>query len=118
MFLLCSYGNFPSTPGLPRFSRFAGGPVARIKRDILDDQERRRRAMPLGWLADQQLDVFCWCNRCGHNSVVETALLMRQLGPAMPVPEIGAHMRCTGCGSRDVATRPAWSAPEPITRHT
>jgi hypothetical protein len=43
---------------------------------------------------------------------------MRQLGPAMPVPEIGAHMRCTGCGSRDVATRPAWSAPEPITRHT
>lgn len=71
----------------------------------------------LGLLADEGLDIFCWCNRCGHNAIVSTRLLIRQLGPAMPVPAVGAHMRCTGCGSRDVATQPAWPAMGPITRH-
>lgn len=79
--------------------------------------ERRHQAMVLAELAAQGVDVFCWCNRCGHNAVLPIAHLIRQLGPAMPVPEAGARLRCTGCGSRDVATRPAWPSPGPITRH-
>jgi hypothetical protein len=71
----------------------------------------------LGALADDAIDVFCWCNKCGHNAIVPSRLLIRQLGPAMPVPAVGAHMRCSGCGSRDIATRPAWPSAGPIARH-
>ena len=92
--------------------------MAGIKRRQLAEEERGRRPARLGALADAGLDVFCWCNRCGHNAVVPTAQLMGQLGPAMAVPEIGAHMRCTGCGSRDIATRPHWPSPGQNTRHS
>lgn len=80
--------------------------------------ERSRRPATLADLAAEGLDVFCWCNRCGHNAVVSTALLIRQLGPAQSVPDIGACMRCTGCASRDIATRPHWPTEDgPVTRH-
>ena len=78
------------------------------KRQQLADEETRRRPMALGALADQAIDVFCWSNRCGHNAVVATERLVRQLGPDYPIPEVGAQMRCTGCGGKDIATRPNW----------
>jgi hypothetical protein len=92
--------------------------MARFKRQRLEEEEARARPMPLEAVAAQGIDVFCWCNRCGHNAVVEAARLIAELGPGMPVPEVGARMRCAGCGSRDVATRPAWPSDGPITRHS
>lgn len=91
--------------------------MARIKRGLLDAEARRQRATTLGELAAQGVDVFCWCNRCGHNAVLPTALLIPQLGPARPVPDIGARLRCTGCSCKDIATRPAWPGLGQVTRH-
>ena len=67
--------------------------MAAIKRGLLDGEERRLRASKLGDLARAGVEVFCWCNRCGHNAVVETAGLIAELGPGYPVPEVGARMR-------------------------
>ena len=73
-------------------------------------------------LADIQQDgllVFCWCNRCGHNASIDTSILIATLGPLYPVPEIGHHMRCSICHTRDIATRPDWPAHGgQIARHT
>lgn len=89
-----------------------------MKRRLEQDRAAaERRPATLGQMRDEALDVFCWCNRCGHNATVATALLLAQLGPAMPVPEVGARMRCSSCGAKDVATRPAWPSPGVITRH-
>ncbi len=88
-----------------------------FKREGLREQDRRRRATSLGELREAGIGVFCWCNRCGHNAVVETARLLAELGPGYPVPEVGARMRCTGCGSKDVATRPDWPGLGQVTRH-
>jgi hypothetical protein len=92
--------------------------MAAIKRGQLDGEERRLKASKLGDLAQAEVEVFCWCNRCGHNAVIETARLMAELGPGYPVPEVGARLRCSGCGSKDVATRPHWPGLGQVTRHT
>lgn len=92
--------------------------MGRFKRSEIDRQDRERRGMSLGDLADARVGVFCWCNRCGHHAEAATAMLLSQLGPDFPVPEIGARMRCSACGSKDIATRPAWPSHGQVTRHT
>ena len=87
------------------------------KRRQLANEEVGRRPMVLSGLVEQSVDVFCWCNRCGHNAVVAAEQLIRQLGPDFPIPEVGAQMRCSGCGGKDVATRPDWPSQGQITRH-
>jgi hypothetical protein len=82
--------------------------MSAIKRHAMQAVETRRRATRLGRLAQDGIDIFCWCNRCGHNAVLESEKLTLELGPEMPVPEVGARLRCSGCGSKDVASRPAW----------
>ncbi len=91
--------------------------MAGIKRSLIEQEEHRRRATTLGELAAEGVEVFCWCNRCSHNAAVDTGVLIGELGPAFPVPEIGTRMRCSGCGSKDVATRPAWPSLGPVARH-
>jgi hypothetical protein len=48
---------------------------------------------------------------------VDIERLVRELGPQFAVPEVGARMRCTGCGAKDVATRPAWPSLGQVARH-
>ena len=91
--------------------------MAGVKRGLLEDRDKRLRAITLGELLHEKVDVFCWCNRCGHNATLETLQLFGELGPAIPVPEIGARLRCSGCASKDVATRPAWPSLGQVTRH-
>lgn len=80
---------------------------------------QRNGPATLADLAEQGLDLFCWCNRCCHHATLAVGPLIGQMGPAMPVPAAGARLRCTGCGGRDIATRPAWRGPgPPIGRHT
>jgi hypothetical protein len=45
------------------------------------------------------------------------AVFVAQFGPAFPVPDIGAHLRCSGCGSKNIAARPAWPSLGQVTRH-
>lgn len=91
--------------------------MAGFKRKLLAAEDGRLKAITLAELLDAKVDVFCWCNRCGHNAVLAAARLLAELGPGFPVPELGGRMRCTGCGSKDVATRPAWPSLGPVARH-
>ena len=91
--------------------------MGRMKQDRLAAEEQKRRATVLGELRRQKVDIFCWCNRCGHNDVLPVALFIAQLGPNFPVPDIGAHLRCTGCNSKDIAARPAWPSLGQVARH-
>jgi len=91
--------------------------MGRLKEHMIEDDEAGRRATRLGDLDAENVPVFCWCNRCSHNATVDLSLLISRLGPAMPVPEVGATMRCSSCGSKDVATRPAWPSLGRVTRH-
>jgi hypothetical protein len=91
--------------------------MAGMKRELLEAEDRRRRAATLGEIASNNIDVFCWCNRCGHNAVLQVERLVAELGPGFPVPEVGARLRCSGCGTKDIATRPAWPGLGQVTRH-
>jgi hypothetical protein len=88
-----------------------------MKRKHLAAAERRRRAATLAELAGQEVDVFCWCNRCGHNAVIGTGRLIATLGADFPVPEVGARLRCSRCGAKEVATRPDWPSLGQVARH-
>ena len=81
--------------------------MGRMKREMLDREDHGLRAARLVDLLNQGTGVSCSCTRCGHRAEAATAVLVAQLGPDYPVPEIGARMRCGACGSKDVATRPA-----------
>lgn len=69
------------------------------------------RPLTLGALAANQGHVFCWCNRCSHHALLAATALVLQLGPTVPVPEVGAYLTCSGCACGDVATRPHWEKP-------
>ena len=92
--------------------------MGRIKESAQREADARLGAATLGELAADGLGVFCWCNRCGHNAVLEIGRLVGELGAAYPVPEVGSRLRCTGCGGKDIATRPAWPGLGPVTSHT
>jgi hypothetical protein len=92
--------------------------MGRFKREIMTRDDRGQRAATLSDLVEGKVGVFCWCNRCGHHAEAASAMLAAQLGLDFPIPEIGARMRCTACGSKDVATRPAWPSQGQITKHT
>ena len=70
--------------------------MGRMKREMLDREDHGLRAARLVDLLNQGTGVSCSCNRCGHRAEAATAVLVAQLGPDYPVPEIGARMRC-GC---------------------
>ena len=67
-----------------------------------------RNPTTLADMIHEGLSIFCWCNRCGHNSNIDPVPLVTALGPLFPVPELGGRMRCSLCQARDIATRPAW----------
>ncbi len=80
--------------------------MSRFKDRIIALQEQRRRPERIGEIALRGLAILCWCNRCSHHARLESRQLSLALGPAFPVPEIGARLRCSNCGAKDVATRP------------
>jgi hypothetical protein len=69
---------------------------------------RSTRPAYLSDLAREKVDVWCWCESCRHSAVIATAMLIEKLGPSYPVPQVAIHLRCSGCGSRDVFARPDW----------
>lgn len=86
--------------------------MSRLKQQAMAERERTIRPVLLGDLAHRGLDVQCWCNRCPHHAVLPTEMLLARFGADCAVPEVGARLRCSGCGSKDVATRPNWASPD------
>ena len=69
-------------------------------------------------MADQGLDIWCWCNGCYHYSVLSTDMLIARLGRDQGVPGVADHAYCGNCGSRDVETRPNWPTVGVVAQHT
>lgn len=77
-----------------------------FKDRLIAAQDRLGRPERLGPLAARGGAIFCWCNRCAHHARLDGRQLAMALGPDFAVPEIGARLRCSNCGAKDVATRP------------
>ncbi|MFO0998336.1 MAG: hypothetical protein U1F33_16770 [Alphaproteobacteria bacterium] len=71
----------------------------------------------IGELAEEGLSVFCWCNDCSHNAIIEAFLLCRRVDAQTTVARLARHLRCGGCGGTNIATRPAWPSLGQVTRH-
>jgi len=84
--------------------------MAGFKRQIIAEADASQPVECLGDLVVAAVEVVCSCNRCGHQVALDATGLMSRLGMSFPVPEIGAHLRCEGCGARDVATSPGLPA--------
>jgi hypothetical protein len=56
--------------------------------------------MTLGNAAAAQVRLIVWCNECG-NQEPDPAAQAAARGADMPVPEWGARLRCSNCGSRE-----------------
>jgi hypothetical protein len=84
--------------------------MGRMKRELIERDDHGIEATRLIDLLHGRVGVHCWCNRCSHSAETPIGILVAQLGLDFPVPEIGTRMRCRSCGSKDVATRPAWQA--------
>lgn len=76
-----------------------------------------RKPQTLGDVKSYGVDIFCYCNRCGHNSVVPVDLLIDQLGPAYEVPKVWRWLRCQECDSKDVQARPNWKGLGVVANH-
>jgi hypothetical protein len=75
-----------------------------FKERFIAAQERLARPDRLGALAARGGVIFCWCNRCTHHARLDARQLTLTLGPDFPIPEIGARLRCSSCGAKDVAS--------------
>ena len=70
-------------------------------------------------LQEDGLDVFCWCNSCGHNAEIALSVFFKRFSPNHPVPDLAHAMRCKNCQATDIITRPAWpSYGGQIARHS
>jgi hypothetical protein len=66
----------------------------------------RRNASPagpmtLGNAAAAHVRLIVWCRLCGYRAELDPAVQAAACGDETPVPEWGARLRCSGCGSRD-----------------
>ena len=60
--------------------------------------------------------LFCWCHACSHNAVITLADLSA-IPADTPVPELHRYLRCSACGSQDVAVRPNWPSLGTVSNH-
>jgi hypothetical protein len=109
----------PSFPYVPYLFFFVldCNPVSLRERNLGMPEDASPTPTSLGDLRAMDLDVFCWCNRCFHNAILETAGLIPRFGPHHPVPHLSSKLRCEACGSQDVEARPAWRGLGQVTRH-
>lgn len=75
-----------------------------FKERFIAAQDRLARPERVGALAAHGGALLCWCNRCAHHARIDARQLALTLGPDFAVPEVGARLRCSNCGAKDVAT--------------
>jgi hypothetical protein len=51
------------------------------------------------------------CQRCQHSGELQIALLLRDLGPDIPMKQVSAHLRCSRCGERGGRIEPKYRGP-------
>jgi hypothetical protein len=61
-------------------------------------------AATLGDLIREDKLLWIYCTSCGRERDVSPKTV--PLPPAVPVPEISKHMKCSVCGSRKINTKP------------
>lgn len=88
--------------------------MGKLKNHFLEVEEQALCTVMLGDLTNAEAHVEAWCNRCGHYRSMEPEHLIKRLGPQVRVPEIGVHMECESCSSKDIAARPVWPEPMPF----
>ena len=57
--------------------------------------------MTLGGVLQTHMQLIAWCDACLHQVVPDISSLVEHYGPELEVPEWGAPLRCSKCGSRD-----------------
>jgi hypothetical protein len=45
--------------------------------------------------------LVCWCNKCLYTVYADIVVLVERYGAHIPVPEWGARLICSKCGSRN-----------------
>ncbi|NQV99779.1 MAG: hypothetical protein HQ483_08785 [Rhodospirillales bacterium] len=88
--------------------------MGKLKNHYLQNEDQSLAAIKLGELTDLSAQIEAWCNRCGHYRMMAPEHLINRLGPLISVPEIGVHMECESCNSKDLAARPVWLEPMPL----
>jgi hypothetical protein len=58
----------------------------------------------LGDLIRERKLLWAWCCDCCRERDIDPATI--PLPSSTPVPEVGRHMRCSACESRNVSTKP------------
>lgn len=88
--------------------------MGKLKNHFLQVEDQALCPVRLDDLKDAAAHVEAWCNRCGHYRTMEPEHLVKRLGPHVCVSEIGVHMECESCNSKDIAARPVWPEPMPF----
>ena len=57
--------------------------------------------MTLGGVQRTHMQLIAWCHACLHQVEPDIAALVERYGPELSVPQWGARLRCSKCGSRD-----------------
>ena len=55
----------------------------------------------LGRVLRTHMQLIAWCHACLHQVEADIAALVERYGPELEVPEWGARLRCSKCGSHD-----------------
>jgi|GEM_PF-1680057 len=75
-----------------------------FKQQAVLAEEAKLVALRLKDLDRRGWPVAATCHRCGHQAHLLAEFLIPRLGADLPVPEVGARLRCRCCGSKEVAT--------------
>ena len=79
------------------------------KKNLLSNSELISEAVTLRDLLYENLDIFCWCSNCNHNSVLKTGQIMNKLGPNYPILKVRRLLKCKKCNNtKDITIRPNW----------
>jgi hypothetical protein len=57
--------------------------------------------MTLGGVLRTHMQLIAWCHACLHQVKPDIAALVERYGAEMEVPEWGARLICSKCGSHD-----------------
>lgn len=68
----------------------------------------------LNGLKSKGLDVWSWCLASHREAVVPVDELLERLPGGFAVPDVGTVLKCSECGQKVPAVRPAWTRVDQI----
>jgi hypothetical protein len=80
-------------------------PMPRNPRRAYDSEGQEFEPMPLSNMREHGVrSVEAECRDCKREALVN----VDSLSDALPVPDVALRLRCSACGSKNIATRPNW----------